>query len=75
MTSNFFDHNSRINDNAEGLALANALAGQSLGEYENFALTLNYGFFESNSAIAAGFGYRINKNITIDGGIGYGLQR
>lgn len=65
-----------IDKNSEGVAMAMALANSpNLEDYEDFAITLNVGTFEGENAMSFGLMGRINKNITIQGGLGVGLNQ
>jgi trimeric autotransporter adhesin len=65
--------NNRIRQTTEGVALAMAMAGvPTLMPVESFAVTANWGTFEGEHGLAAGFALRIDKNVQFNGGIAYG---
>jgi hypothetical protein len=65
--------NDQIRRNAEGVALAMAMAGvPTLMAAENFALTANWGTFEGEHGFAAGFALRLDQQVQFNGGVAYG---
>lgn len=65
-----------IDKNSEGIAMAMAMSGLgSLEPDETFALSIDVGHFESESAAAVSGGLRLAQKTIISGSVGYGLKR
>lgn len=68
----------QIDKNTEGVAIAFALAGPDLTSGEKFALTVNWGTFESRNAVGISAAGVLSRNLfgggdrlTVSGGIGF----
>lgn len=60
-----------IQENRAGIAIANALAGTTwLQANETHAITGNWGYFNGTNAFAVTATQRLDKNWSINGGIG-----
>jgi hypothetical protein len=57
---------------SEGIAMAFAMDAPDLQAGETFAVSGNWGTFEGDHAIAAGFAARLAPNVTFNGGIAAG---
>lgn len=70
------DRNRRdIDRNKEGVAMALALSGSAyLSASENFSLSANYGHFQGSNAIGFGAAVRVADRISLNGGLGLGLE-
>src|SRR5690606_35585854 len=65
--------NEEIGRNCEGGALPMARAGApTLLPMEGFALTANWGQFEGEHGLAAGFAVRLDSKVQLNGGVAYG---
>jgi hypothetical protein len=64
----------KIEDNTEGIALAMAMSGLSLPSNKQFAIGVNFGFYDDKQAIAAQGALRLDDNFTLIGGFGAGLD-
>lgn len=63
-----------IDKNTEGIAAAMAMGGFALPQGKVFAIGANLGFFENKQAFAAQTAVRLNDVLTLNGGIGLGLD-
>jgi hypothetical protein len=63
-----------IDRNAQGIAIAMAMGGLSLPETKRFALGANLGFFDSKQAIAVQGALRLTPYVSVNGGVGVGLD-
>ena len=64
----------KIDQNTEGIAIAIALGGLAVPENKTFALGANLGFFDGKEAISAQTAIRLDQNVTLNGGLGLGLD-
>lgn len=67
--------NGRIDQAFEGTAMALAMASAGLPGDKNYAMSLNWGTFEGENAFAGTAHARINENVILSGGIGYGAAQ
>jgi autotransporter adhesin len=65
----------RIDNNANGVAMAMALTGSSLPAGKKFAVAVNYGTFAGTSAIALSSHLRVSENAVVSGGLSYGVDQ
>ncbi len=63
-----------IDQNTQGIAIAIAMGGLALPSDKNFALSANVGFYDSKHAIAAQAAVRLSEHLTLNGGIGVGMD-
>lgn len=67
------EHDKKISKNTEGVAIALAMAGvPTLTATEKFAMSANWGTFEGENGFAGGAAIRLDSNVQINGGIGFG---
>ena len=67
------DLTSRSNKAYTGVAMAFAMAGvPTLLPNESFAMTMNWGNFQSANGLALNAAVRIGNNVQLNGGVGYG---
>lgn len=66
----------RVRDDAlaEGIAMSFALDVPDLSPSRNIAITANWGHFDEQNGVAAGFAARINRNVSLNGGVAAGLN-
>ena len=62
-----------IDKNAEGVAIAMAMGGIALPQGKDFALSANFGFFDTKQAFAAQTAIRLNDVLMFNGGFGLGM--
>jgi autotransporter adhesin len=73
INSRLDEHDKKISKNTEGVAIALAMAGvPTLTASEKFAMSANWGTFEGENGFAAGGAVRLDSNVQINGGIGFG---
>ena len=58
----------------EGVAMAIAMGGGWLPDDKIFAISTNYGNFQSQSALAVSTYYRVSRNVVVNAGVGYGFR-
>ena len=63
-----------IDRNTQGIAIAMAMGGMALPDSKNFALGANLGFFDSKQAMAIQGAMRLTPFVSVNGGIGMGLD-
>jgi hypothetical protein len=63
-----------IDKTTEGVAVAIALGGLVLPQGKDFAISANFGFFDSKQAFAAQSAMRLNDILILNGGLGLGMQ-
>ena len=61
-------------ESQEGTAVAIALGGLRMPANKDNALSLRYGRFENEQAIAAQAGFRLRDNLTVDFGVSHGFE-
>jgi hypothetical protein len=67
------DLTSRSNKAYTGVAMAFAMAGvPTLLPNESFAMTMNWGNFQSANGLALNAAVRLSNNVQLNGGVGYG---
>jgi hypothetical protein len=64
----------KIDQNSQGIAIAMAMSGVSLSPDKNAVIGGNLGFYNGNKAAAFQGAIRMDQNITLSGGLGFGLQ-
>jgi hypothetical protein len=64
----------KIDENAEGIALAIALGGIALPQGKDFAVAANLGFYDGHEAFAAQAAIKLDNTLTLNGGIGTGFE-
>ena len=64
----------KIDQSNEGIALAIAMGGLMMPAGKDFALGANFGFYEDKQAIAAQAAIRLDDTLTLNAGIGLGLD-
>jgi autotransporter adhesin len=73
INSRLDQHDKKIAKNTEGVAIALAMAGvPTLTASEKFAMSANWGTFEGENGFAGGAAIRLDSNIQLNGGIGFG---
>ncbi|HYD15610.1 MAG TPA: YadA-like family protein [Hyphomicrobium sp.] len=73
INSRLDEHDKKISKNTEGVAIALAMAGvPTLTAAEKFAMSANWGTFEGENGFAGGAAIRLDSNIQVNGGIGFG---
>ena len=73
INSRLDQHDKKISKNTEGVAIALAMAGvPTLTSSEKFAMSANWGTFEGENGFAGGAAIRLDSNIQLNGGIGFG---
>ena len=72
-TNDLTNINNEIRRNTEGVALAMAMAGvPTLLPSESIALTANWGTFEGEHGLAGAMAVRIDRNVQLNAGVGFG---
>lgn len=75
INSRLDEHDKKISKNTEGVAIALAMAGvPTLTASEKFAMSANWGTFEGENGFAGGAAVRLDSNIQVNGGIGFGNE-
>jgi len=70
------DLTNRTNKAYTGVAMAFAMAGvPTLMPNENFAITMNWGNFQSANGLALNAAVRLDNHVQLNGGIGYGANQ
>jgi hypothetical protein len=64
----------RLDDQAEGIALAMAMGGLFMPSDKTFAISANMGFFDGKQAVAAQGAVRLDNVWVLQGGIGVGVD-
>jgi hypothetical protein len=64
----------QIDENTQGIAIAIAMGGLAIPSGKTFAMSANFGFYDSKQAFAAQAAYRITDNVTFNAGVGVGLN-
>ena len=64
----------RIDEANEGVALAIAMGGLVMPAGKDFAIGANWGFYEDRQAIAAQAALRLDDTLTLNAGVGLGLD-
>jgi hypothetical protein len=74
--SDISELNARIDQNAEGVAIALAMAGTPVVmPRERFAMSANWGTFEGSNGFAGALAVRVTDNIQVNGGLGVGADQ
>jgi len=75
MNGQIDDLYNRSNKAYSGIAMAFAMAGvPTLLPHEKLAATLNYGTFQGQSGLAINAAFRLNQDMQLTAGIGYGMN-
>lgn len=61
-------------DALEGAAIGMALPGTIVDPGKHFGVSAHLGTFEGQNALGVGGAFRLNDNVTFDGGVGVGLS-
>ncbi|MDR3476156.1 MAG: porin [Devosia sp.] len=61
-------------DALEGAAISMALPGTVVDPGKHFGVSAHFGTFEGQNALGVGGAFRLNDNVTFDGGVGVGLS-
>jgi hypothetical protein len=61
-------------DAQEGAAIGMALPGTIVDPGKHFGVSAHFGTFEGKNALGVGGAFRLNDNVTFDGGVGVGLS-
>ena len=70
------DLTTRSNKAYSGVAMAFAMAGvPTLMPNETFAMTMNWGNFQSANGVALNAALRLHNNVQLNGGVGYGANQ
>src|SRR5206468_3522631 len=64
----------KIDQNSQGIAIAMAMSGLSLSANKNAVIGGNVGFYNGKRAAAFQGAIRIDQDVTLNGGIGFGFQ-
>jgi len=69
------NHQSRIEQNSEGIAIALAMAGTPVVlPKERFAMSANWGNFEGRNGFAGALAFKVTDMVQLNGGIGFGAE-
>jgi hypothetical protein len=69
------NHQSRIEQNAEGIAIALAMAGTPVVlPKERFAMSANWGNFEGRNGFAGALAFKVTDMVQLNGGLGFGAE-
>ena len=64
----------KIDQNTQGIAIAIAMGGLTLSGNKDFAISGNVGFYDSKQALAFQSAIRLGPVVTLNGGVGFGLN-
>ena len=64
----------KIDQNSQGIAIAMAMSGLTLSADKRAVIGGNLGFYNGKRAVAFQAAIRMDRDVTLNGGIGFGLQ-
>jgi len=64
----------KIDRNSQGIAIAMAMSGVTLSPDRNAVIGGNFGFYNGKQAVAFQGAIRMDQDVTLNGGIGFGFQ-
>jgi hypothetical protein len=74
MSATLNQHSRRLDENAQGVAMALAMGGIFLPDSKSFALSAGYGTFDGMNAFSAEMALRVDRDAVLTGGLGVGLE-